>query len=920
MSWQATSVVREDWGRLRLIIGNTDVSFFRNIPAQVGDWSSNEPFDDATMTVRFPQISHFEALPAWLYDFANVDLRVVRPDGSEKVLFEGMFSVENDRLSQKESGLELTVSGALYQVDFFRKTPEMFRWGNLENDIMVLLSREFDPTHRPSLRTLPLIVPGWCGVEYANIGAWQPALTGYAQELLAIATSSGDPLPGEAIVGIDVKPDNNGYWLVGSMGSVLAFGSARYYGSMVGVNLNEPAVGIAVAPSGEDYWFGARDGGVFTFGYGINFHGSLGAVPMDLEIEDIDAMPTGQGYVLVREDGSVYAFGNAPYLGGAAPLTAFDKAVAISLTATGAGYAIFTHFGYVYNFGDSDYHGGVNSNLIRIVDAAARPQDDGYWLLRDDGYVYAYGAGASGVLPNFAVPVNIKAAGIAVTPSGNGLYVVDETGEVWAYGDAVHQGDVGDGGGWDSQWTIMKNDGRQPILKIKDTWTNHWTVTLGTIGVEHDLTRDLVMAPNAYYGEGIDPEGCIWRNSKYPGYQPEAVPVFSGVTLTVGSTHADVRKFQQQMYDSGWTEFEVSGTFTQRDANLTRRYQAERGLSATGTVNAQTWAAAFQVGIAAGDLKSAYVSTIAARSEVLQFLTNPKGDLVGENPDFNRGIPRVETYDNYGSRVTKYEGEVSAAARLRRDYPANYVGTVTLTIDPEEGSRFEMKAGQNITLKAHRGANRMFHIARVHVQWDAGTVQLELDTAGRDYLTLAQFRDRWREVSDPSGRPQRIYRNSKATEDRKVVWDCESGAGIIPRHAINAGLWNVLRIPCGENGNVVSTDFTVETPARFSVGVFDRPVTHSMLSAVGSSPLNEGYWDDDFWNDWGLIMAYGGEGQAGGFWPGLESNGDPLTGRMIDDASWHFEAITPPWLWLALWVESPSTNYISGRLRPGVLA
>ena len=918
MSWHNPPILREDWGRLRLIMNNQDVSFYRDVPCQVKEWSSNEPFDDATLVVAMPQITPFEALPSFMGDHCNVDLRVVHPDTSQTVLFEGMFTVENDRMTQKENGLEITCIGALYQLDFFRRVPEMFRRGDVEDDLWPLIAAEFDHNRRPSLRTGGIITPGWVGISYDQIGAWQPSLTGYLQELLAVATSSGLPIPGEAIKGIAVKPDGTGYWLVGTMGSVLAFGGAKYYGSMVGTKLNEPVTGIAPEPGGEGYWFVAEDGGVFTFGYGIGYQGGLGGTPMDNVIEAFDTMPTGQGYIMARDDGSVYSFGNAPYYGNAT-LTGFDKVVDISITPSGAGYTLVTHFGYVYAFGDAAYHGGVNSNLIRIVGLAVRPQGDGYWMLRDDGYVYGYGAGASETIANFTAPVNIKAADIAVTPTGLGLYVVDETGEVFAYGDAVHRGDVGDGGGKDSQWTIMKEPGRYPILKVKDLETVHWTVTIGTPGLEHEFVRDLAMAPNAYYGEGVDDEGCIWRNSKYPGFQPESVPVFGGTTQGIGSNHADVRKFEQQMFDSGWTDFEVDGTFSRKDSNLTRWFQHLAGLSTTGTINAQTWAAAFQVGIAAGDLQSAYISPLAMRTEVSQFLVNAKGDIIGNNPEFDQTVPRIETYDSYGSRVTKHEGLVSAEGRLRRDWPAGYSGTLRLTIDPQEGSRFEMKAGQNIKVKSHRGQDRLFHIARVHVNWEAGQVTCEVDTGGRDWLTLAAFRQHLRETSDPAGRQQRSYRNSRSTEDRKVVWDCESGAGIIPRHAINAGLWNVLRVPCGESGNVISTDFTVETPARFSIGVFDRPVTHTMLAAVGSSPLNTAYWDDDFWNDWGLIMAYGGEGQAGGFWPGLESNGDPLTGRMIDDASWHFQAITPPWLWIALWVESPSTNYISGRLRPGVL-
>jgi hypothetical protein len=46
----------------------------------------------------------------------------------------------------------------------------------------------------------------------------------------------------------------------------VAFGDARFYGSMDGQPLNRPIVGIATTPDGEGYWEVASDGGVFAFG------------------------------------------------------------------------------------------------------------------------------------------------------------------------------------------------------------------------------------------------------------------------------------------------------------------------------------------------------------------------------------------------------------------------------------------------------------------------------------------------------------------------------------------------------------------------------------------------------------------------------------------------------------------------------
>lgn len=919
MPWEPSLTVVEDWARPQVVINNEDVTYYRGAPVQIGGWTKNEPFGDATATLRFPQITSLEALPAFLLDNADVDIWGIRPDGSRFIIFEGLWTSEDSELSETDDGLTITVVGALYQHDFYRKPPELRRYSGWDDDIAYLLSNLMSPDQKPALRTMPLIIPGLAGVAYGQRGSWDNALTGYAQSLLAIGTNSGLPQPGEPIVGIVGKPGGGGYWLVGGKGSVLAFGSARYFGSAVGLTLNEPASGIAPAPSGNGYWFVARDGGVFTFSYEVGYQGGLGSSPPATDVEAIDAMPTGQGYAMVDEAGEVFNFGNSVYYGGPnGSLTAFDKAIDICMAPGGTGYIVVTHFGYVYAYGSASYFGGVNSSAIRIVAAAMRPQGDGYWLLRDDGYLYGYGA-ASAAVPNQLVPISVKAADLSVTPSGAGLWVTDEIGGVFALGDATYHGSVPDGGGHVTQWTIGKQPGRQPILKIKNVWDVQWHVACADQGVSHKLTRDTLMSPNVLYGEGIDPEGCIWRNTRYPNYNAEAAPVFGGTTLTIGSTHGDVIKWQRQMRGSGWTDIIEDGVFRHRDSNVARAFQNQAGLTETGTVNAQTWAASFQVGSNAGDLNASYYAPLASASAVDPNLYNAKGDVIGANPDFNRNVARIEGYDNYGAQVTKWEGTVSAQGRLDRDYPATYFGTLTLRIDPEEGSRFGIEPGDNIVYRFFRGNNPQFHIAQVEVNWDDGSVTLTVDTRARDMLTIAVMQQRLRDTANPANNPSASGRQSQQMEDRKITWDCESGAGIIPYHAISGGLWNVLRIPCGEYGQVNASDFVVDTPARMSVAVFNKAVTPNMLASMGATPFEQDYWEGDFWEDWGLLMAWGGKDQAGGFYPGQESEGDPVTGRLLDDAQWNFEAITPPWLWVAMWVESPTTNYISGRLKPGVL-
>jgi murein L,D-transpeptidase YcbB/YkuD len=58
------------------------------------------------------------------------------------------------------------------------------------------------------------------------------------------------------------------------------------------------------------------------------------------------------------------------------------------------------------------------------------------------------------------------------------------------------------------------------------------------------------------------------------------------------STHADVRTWQQQMKNRGWS-IGVDQIYGSQSATVCRQFQAEKGLSADGLVGPQTWAASW---------------------------------------------------------------------------------------------------------------------------------------------------------------------------------------------------------------------------------------------------------------------------------------------------------------------------------------
>jgi peptidoglycan hydrolase-like protein with peptidoglycan-binding domain len=458
------------------------------------------------------------------------------------------------------------------------------------------------------------------------------------------------------------------------------------------------------------------------------------------------------------------------------------------------------------------------------------------------------------------------------------------------------------------QWTVMKNAGKVPVFKKKDLTTTHWTVVIGQPGVTHDLSRNHTEAPNAFYGEGIH-NNCRWRNAVYPHVRPDDAPPWPGDSYYPGNTYdSNLTLFKRTISERGFN-VAVDNVYHASEEPEIKRFQGSYGGLQSGIIAAQTWAGAFQPGTDAGSLSGGHFLPLVF-DESYPWVRQGNGSVF--NPNYDPKKILREHYINWGADTHLWTAAASSKSLKEREYPADYIGSITLASDPQEGHRFEIKAGQNILLKSHHGTNRKFHIARAEVDVEGGTVTLQVDEGGRDALTLAEIKKRNTEFGTPTYRQDRVYRNSRAIEDRYPTWDCEVGSGVVPRHGIFRNLWNVLKLPFAAGGEIVRTEFSTDFPSRFAVAVFDRPVTHNTMKSYGNSPLDEGYWDG--FGD-GLVIAWGGEGQAAGYYPGRESDEDPKTGVLVDDSTWYYESYHAPWLWVAIWCED--TNYVTGRFYPG---
>lgn len=392
------------------------------------------------------------------------------------------------------------------------------------------------------------------------------------------------------------------------------------------------------------------------------------------------------------------------------------------------------------------------------------------------------------------------------------------------------------------QWTLKCSPGRFPFLELKNTTTRKWTVTNGYYGVKLNVASDMMASTTTIFGEGQEPDGCRWRNSRYDA--PGTLPTFRPLALV--------------------TENE-------------------------------------------------------------QFVYDERGRIIGQNPAFDPYKMRVARYVNYGTGVTQAEATRSAEAELRRDVNPGWYGNLELKVDPEEGSRMDIRAGDNIGVRYHHSDGiTLFHVSAVDHAFsktDGIVTTLTVDTNTRDDLVILSLQQRNREAAkDPRRNLNPPRQKSKNTPDERTVFDCENKAGFMPSTSHAGGSWHVVPIPAGDYGQIVRTEFTtVASKVKFAMGIFSKRPAIATLDALVGNPLSqEAPWDAkaDELTAAGLLIAWGSSMEAMGYYPGTQQKDSPITGRFLDGQTWDYFSDDVPWLYVAFYLAGAGN--ISGRLTPGV--
>ena len=536
-----------------------------------------------------------------------------------------------------------------------------------------------------------------------------------------------------------------------------------------------------------------------------------------------------------------------------------------------------------------------------------------------------------------AMPV--VSTGINATPSAD--FKPFLTGAVQ---DVVSQLTTDSGG----QWTVMLARPRTPVMDLRDTTTVHATVPYGARGVECRLSKDYTTATTGVFASGTNGH-CAWMGARFPNLVQTDTPAFPlavGHTFVAGDGQTGFADFAAFLRRGQYGTIESDDTYLTSDIDSVEQFQARAGISVDGIVGAQTWEAAFQPGANQGSLRGAYVDTVYELNPTLRRIYNAQGADVGPNPNYDPTVPRVEDYIPFGDNVSKKLGRASAKQIVNRNYPAGRVGTITLTADPQEMSRFDLYAGQNIKVKHYNGTDLLLHITRRVRDWSTGTVTLTVDEKARDQLTAAAIHQRNKDVSDLTRR-QTFGRTKSRVFDDYGQWLCEDGAGEIPLMNQQGGFWNVQRIAAAPKGTIARISLAMGSgltehilnqalahtinaipgAARGAMMIFESSVTANAITNLdglstpitalgdGTNPVDH---NQDALNAMGLIYAAGGPGNAIGFYP----NNDPgdgsstnLTGMFEDGASVDFGPSGRYWLWVAIWTSTSCK--VGGRIFPG---
>ncbi len=298
----------------------------------------------------------------------------------------------------------------------------------------------------------PLLAPGAITAVRLPATSAVPAWPLFHKDArrLGAPVSGGDPLPPgycarnsnpPAVPNAAAGP---GYWALAQRGGLFSY-DAPFYGSPAGTGLPVPSQAMAVRPERDGYWVVGPSGAIQNFG-DAPWRGDPRGLPLSAPVVAIVATASGNGYWVVTQDGAVFSYGDAPFYGslGSIGVRTTSPVVDAARTATGRGYWLITANGAVFTFGDAPFHGTVNALRDPVVSIGVSPDGAGYWLLARDGGVFSFDVPYAGSIAGIGL-CNVPDLGVALVPTktGRGYWVIAGKGGIFSFGDAPFRGAPG---------------------------------------------------------------------------------------------------------------------------------------------------------------------------------------------------------------------------------------------------------------------------------------------------------------------------------------------------------------------------------------------------------------------------------------------------------------------------------------------
>ncbi|HEV7679310.1 MAG TPA: hypothetical protein VGQ42_12140 [Candidatus Dormibacteraeota bacterium] len=153
------------------------------------------------------------------------------------------------------------------------------------------------------------------------------------------------------------------------------------------------------------------------------------------------------GYWITSKAGCVSSSGSAAPHGDTCSLTLSAPISGVAAHPSNQGYWLVGQDGGVFAFGSAPFLKSLPSQNVRpvapIVGIASTPDGGGYWLVGADGGVFTFGnapfLGSMG-----GQHLNARVTGMAATPDGQGYWLIAADGGVFSFGDALYfQNDIG---------------------------------------------------------------------------------------------------------------------------------------------------------------------------------------------------------------------------------------------------------------------------------------------------------------------------------------------------------------------------------------------------------------------------------------------------------------------------------------------